>query len=278
MQAHVWRDEYSGRLAKFNCYPIGDVHWGAKGCDEEGIAKTIRIAAEDPMGRVLLMGDLGDYIAKNDPRFNADELADWITVSNISKIPDVQVDFITEQLEPVKNKIIGAVRGNHEEKVLKFYNTDVHARVCHNLGIKDLGYSALIRWSLTRNTKRGSVIIYAHHGHGGGRKAGAKVNRLHDTGGDFEADVYLFGHVHERGWSSKPIIYLNATGEKVLSRERHYGLTGTYLKTYEQGSTGYGEVKGYPPTSLGGISFSVYPEDMQIETHNGPVHIRKEAA
>jgi hypothetical protein len=103
---------------------------------------------------------------------------------------------------------------------------------------------------------------------GGGRKAGAKVNRIHDMGADFEADVYVMGHTHERGWvPQKPMIGLHRSQNKATHRERIYGWTGSFMKTVMEGQMSYSEKAGYPPTSLGHIYLTFSPNKQFISTH-----------
>lgn len=266
---------YKSKTTKYTIYPSGDWHLGARGCHEGKLKAMLKRVEKDPFARLLLMGDLGDFIGRNDPRFESEQLADWIITAKISALLDIQVDYIVELLWPVKDKILGALCGNHEEKVKKYYGTDVHGRLCHALGIEDLTYSALLVLHFVRNRNRALFTIYAHHGHGGGRKIGSKANRLHDTSGYVDADIFLLGHVHERGWSQAPVLGADPREDCLRAEERLFGLTGTYLETYAMGSSNYGETAGYPPTSLGGISFVITPEHMTVEPKMEPVAIRR---
>jgi hypothetical protein len=42
-------------------------------------------------------------------------------------------------------------------------------------------------------------------------------------------------------------------------------ISGSYLKTYAQGVTTYGEQKGYEPTSLGAAWVQIHPESRRLE-------------
>lgn len=253
--------EVSSRSEIVSFFPIGDVHLGANSCEEKAFKRLLRKVAATNNAYVILMGDLIDAITRTDPRFDSGGLADWIPIHRANTIAEVELEYAVELLEPIKDKIVGAIVGNHEDKVAKHYGTDIHQRMCTHLGIRNLSYSALIRFAFKRANERSSIDVYAHHGHGGGRKAGAKVNRMHDEGGDVAADIYLMGHVHERGWSMKPILHMHKDKPLLVAKERHFGLTGTYLRTYKQGYSGYAEKSGFPPTSIGGIKWTVaFPE------------------
>lgn len=244
---------------KFNFYPIGDVHLGTISCDEKRLKRTINKVKEDPFGYAILMGDLAEFISAKDPRWDGGMIAPWMG-QNTSRVINMQLGRIFELFEPISGKTIGAIKGNHEATMEKHGSVDVHDMICRHLAIKNLSYSAFIRLRFKYKTSLHSVTIYAHHGHGGGRKAGAKINRIHDMGADYEADIYLMGHTHERGWApQKPMLRMKAKLEEISSRERYYGHTGSYLKTCELGESGYAEKAGYPPTSTGGIQFTIEP-------------------
>ena len=90
-------------------YAIGDVHVGSEQFDEGAIRKKLRIIADDPLGCLVLCGDLGDYGLKNSKT----------NVYKATMQPKDQQDYIYRLFEPVKDKIVSAVPGNHEERITK---------------------------------------------------------------------------------------------------------------------------------------------------------------
>lgn len=90
-------------------YAIGDVHVGSEQFNEKAIKKKIQIIRDDPYGVVSVCGDLGDYGLKN-------------SVSNVYKqtlTPAQQQEYIYELFEPIKDKIVSLVPGNHENRITK---------------------------------------------------------------------------------------------------------------------------------------------------------------
>lgn len=90
-------------------YAIGDVHVGSPEFNEEAIRKKIGIIEEDPYGVVCLCGDLGDFGLKN-------------SKTNVYKAimnPNQQKRYIYELFEPIAEKIVAAVPGNHEERLVR---------------------------------------------------------------------------------------------------------------------------------------------------------------
>jgi hypothetical protein len=106
--------------------------------------------------------------------------------------------------------------------------------------------------------------IYGHHGSGGAATPGGKLNRLLRFMNDFDADIYAIGHVHDVVVKSWPRIGANNACDKLIEIPRIGIVTGSYLRTYTQGSTGYGEVKGYSPVPLGAVAVEIEPHTRKM--------------
>ncbi len=256
----------------FDDWIVADMHLGSAASEEDRIKRNIQAIASNPRARVLLGGDILEAITKNDRRFQSDELAEWIPRRDIDWILDAQVDYAYEMLKPIKGQIIGGILGNHEHTSIRS-GTNVHRRLCSALAIREWPYSVFVKIQYNRGTVRRSQDIYLHHGFGGGRTIGAKINRLHAFGDFIDANIYIMCHVHSKCWAEqKPKLEPHPTQEKTRERIRRYALAGTYLRTYSEGASGYGERLAYPPTSLGSIYWRTYPDKgikhtMIIEQH-----------
>ena len=90
-------------------YAIGDVHVGSEQFDEKTVRKKIEIIKGDPNGVVCICGDLGDYGLKNSKT----------NVYQATMQPKEQQAFIFDLFSPIKDKIVAAVAGNHEERITK---------------------------------------------------------------------------------------------------------------------------------------------------------------
>ena len=90
-------------------YAIGDVHVGSREFNERTVRRKIEIIKNDSFGVVSLCGDLGDYGLKNSKT----------NVYQETMSPIAQRDYIYELFEPIKDKIIACVPGNHEERLVR---------------------------------------------------------------------------------------------------------------------------------------------------------------
>jgi hypothetical protein len=262
----------SGRV---DIYPIGDIHAGAGACDIGHFRRTVAQVAADKSARWLGMGDYGDFILPEDPRWKMSVL-DWKRLGYRKGRPDLRNlageyrDMIRAELAPIKDQCIGLLDGNHDDYMKDRYHLDVVAELCEDMKAPYLGYTALIRVEIAVDDGgRGRVwpfTIFAEHGAAGGGTDGNAINSLQKRGMEFDADVYLKGHVHKRSTGPSRIV-LGWGKKKIAVRDKVFVLTGTYLKGYSDSETTYGERKGYPPNEIGGTV-------VRIKTHratNGSV-------
>ena len=98
---------------RVHLYALGDIHVGSPQFNENAIRKKLQIIADDPFGCVALCGDLGDYGLKNSKT----------NIYQATMQPKQQQEFIFDLFNPVKDKIIAAVPGNHEERLTKEVGT-----------------------------------------------------------------------------------------------------------------------------------------------------------
>ena len=241
--------------------PIFDVHAGNKDCDLNEFKKFM--ADSDDKTLFIGGGDLIDAVITKDIkryRKSADD-------TDGDAIIDEQIDIICEILRPYSHKIIGLGAGNHEDTILKYCGTNPTKRMCDILSddkhkIQYLGYSCLVR--LVFELKQGgavrTIIIRQHHGWGGGsRTRGANITKYERDIGKWDADIFLYGHVHQKQFDRTPRLGLR--GLLLVSRPQLMVICGSYLKTYStDANPTYSEVKGFPPNEIGGVTIQMKPD------------------
>ena len=173
-------------------YPISDVHWGAAECMEREFKAYLKQIENDPSAAVLLAGDLlnnGVKSSKTD-------------VYREKYPPDVQKEMMIDLLEPIADKIVAGVAGNHEYRTSKEVCQDVTKDIFVALRIKDryTPDAAFIKMSLgeKQNKKPATYMIYLSHGAGGGSTLGAGVSRQDNYQLSIEGvDISVSGHTHK---------------------------------------------------------------------------------
>jgi hypothetical protein len=256
----------------FTLYPLGDIHLGTIHCDRNHFKQTIDRIAADPNALVVGMGDYCECIVLSDPRFEPSEISPEFQ-GRLGDIAVAQGEQFIADILPIKDKIIGMIDGNHEFELKRRHYYDLTLSACRTLGVPYLSDTAMIRLVFRRESDTSkhveshNVFIYAEHGAGGGGKSGGKVNSLCDLMAHFEADLYLRGHVHDKIVVPKPMLRMTGQGKAKLIQKKRFGvLTGCFYKSYEEGSSSYGQRKGYAPNEIGcpAIRIRPYTMDMQV--------------
>lgn len=234
--------------------PIFDVHYGSTNCDVSKFKSFLKDSDEDTY--FIGGGDLLEAIIVGDKRYRKsnDNTSD-------DAIIDKQVDDMTQMLYPYKDRIITMATGNHEDTITKIHGTNPIKRICKDLNeIPYMGFSGLIKLTFVEKGARGrTVIIRLHHGWGGGsRTQGSDLTKFSKDLQYWDADIFLYGHVHRKQTDQVP--RLGLIGSKLVSKPKTMCICGTFLKTYTDSSDpSYSEMGGYPPTEIGGVVVTIKP-------------------
>lgn len=256
MICHSERILYKSLSDVVKIKPLADLHIGNAHCDERKARAWID---KDPSCYFVGNGDLMDMVIASD----AKRYRKSSDGTEGDDIVDEQIDKLYRWLEPHKDRILGLGTGNHEDAITKHSGTNPTKRLCQMLGCKFLGYSWLLKVTLSAGGQGGrSIVIRGHHGWGGGsRTLGADLTKYSKDMSYWDADVYLYGHVHKRQTDVVPRLGLAGQNNKLVVRDQLIGITGTFLKTYSNTpDPTYAEIKGYPPVGLGGLVLNIKPQ------------------
>ena len=174
-------------------HPLSDLHIGDSQCDYKLILEKIEYIKNTKNAYCILDGDLMDTAI-------ASSIGDTYA-ANLQ--PMEQLKHCVKIFEPIKDKILAVLPGNHENRVYKTDGIDITELMCSQLGI-GTRYSPttallFIRFGTSnahRHHRRQLYTAYVTHGSGGGRREGGKVNRLADLASIVDADIYIHGHTH----------------------------------------------------------------------------------
>ncbi len=244
---------------------LGDLHVGNICSSERAINSAISEIAKTPNAYWFGMGDFADSIVLQDPRFKLG-IVDIIERKKINKeeVDALRNDYLDYQFEKmlnylmqIKDKCISVVTGNHEEELLKRCGTNLAKRLARKIGVPYLGYEGFVTLKFKYNGKKknytdSKLVFFITHGYGGGRKAGAKVNRLEDLFIHYPADVILFAHGHEM--LTKASLALVPGDTNFKHKHRIAQMCGSFLLKHDHSgnnTTTYVEKKGLPPVAIG---------------------------
>jgi len=240
--------------------PIADVHLGNKLCDVKAFKEYLGNPEES---YYIGVGDLLDSIILADLK-RYDRKLD-ASDPNVA-IVDYQVNRMAEILMPYKHKIIGLGEGNHEDEIRKRCGTNPVQRLCDILEVPYLGYTWMCQLRLSEGGNRTrTVTIRGHHGWGGGsRTQGGDLTKFARDTGYYDADLFLYGHVHRRQYDEVP--RLGLVGSKLIAKPKIMCICGTFQKTLtEVADPSWAETKGFPPVSIGGLTINIKPTSTWVK-------------
>lgn len=171
-----------GRTIKV--WAVADVHIGAAECDLDGFRAFLKGIEKDPDAYVVLCGDL----CNNGLRSSSCPT----DIYSETMPPSAQVELAAELLEPIKDKILGCVSGNHEHRTKKSTDIDLTAVIMSILRKPELYRQnmAFVRINLERGKTKDHYALLLVHG------ASANKRKQFDQGAIEGVDAIVGGHVH----------------------------------------------------------------------------------
>lgn len=256
--------------------PAGCIHWPLT--EKDLLKKWIKAVKDTPKAFTMLMGDSLDFARTHYRDHIRSYRADQNSQLAVDEYVKHDIGKLAKLLMPIKDRIIGAILGNHHHEFAD--GTNGEQFLCQLLGIRYLGPVGLIRVDFRDRSgrTRHSMVIYAHH-HGGsmgGRTTGADANALERSETTFDADVYVLSHTHRRIGFKLPKLEITSKGRPiVIERTKAFIRSGAFLKGYGEDNPSttrphfptYAEQKALRPTDLGYVTLTI---DLTHVGNNGP--------
>lgn len=198
-------------------YPIADIHWGSLACNDEEWQDFVQYIRHISNSYIILGGDL---INNNTRSSVGSPWDDRIR-------PREQKRQMAKMLEPLRDKILCAVSGNHERRSLKDADDDPMYDVLAKLDLEEVyrENTAFLKLGIgnrTRGDERerekatNSYVIAVTHGSGGGMYTGASVNRNERFGTYIDGiDALIVGHSHKGSITKPAKIAVDAHNNKI---------------------------------------------------------------
>ena len=175
-------------------YPISDVHLGASEHMEREWEYFCSRLLEKENAYIVLGGDLINNTTRS-------------SVANVfeeTMRPREQKKKMAEMLEPIKDRILCAVTGNHERRSAKDADDDPTYDIMCKLDLEELYREnmAFVKIQIgdvnSSGMKNPTYTIVVTHGAGGGMLTGASVNRAERFGYVIDGmDCLIMGHTHK---------------------------------------------------------------------------------
>ena len=224
--------------------PLYDLHIGSPHSHMPLIKRAIKYIADTPNCYTFLGGDIVN---------NANITGNFAeAVYDEEGRPQDQVMNVVDMLKPIQDKILFAVGGNHGRWTSAAgYNPD--SLVAHWLDIPYEGDIHVFGVKFAKGQKIFTVI--AHHGFGGGRKEGNKVQKCIDLRECcVNANLVLAGHTHIRNWVAGAVSFWGKGNW--CHTDQHYVTCGS---AYGPAKEGYAARKAMRPLLPGLIIVELLP-------------------
>ncbi|MBU1800636.1 MAG: metallophosphoesterase [Bacteroidetes bacterium] len=228
---------------------LSDLHYGNPYCSVRHFLHAVEWIADTPNVYCFLNGDLCESALKTSKGDIYKQVGS----------PDDQKKQVVKWLEPIKDRILGATTGNHENRIMDIAGTDITGYIAERLNIpyRPEGMLYKISFGDGNNSTKGKPFVfwgYMSHGYGGARTKSAKAAKGERMAQWIHADFYAMSHDHVVNIA--PDVYLipdnrgtiGADGfmsGKVTAKRKMIVKTNSFIKW-----GGYAEVGGFPPSDL----------------------------
>jgi hypothetical protein len=260
---------------------LTDTHVGARACAEDLLQSDVAKIEAHPNAYWIHGGDAIDCIANvGDKRYDERTIAPWLYGQR--DVIGYQTKRYLKYVKPIAHKILGVVKGNHEQTAEKHYARDIYGHIVSRLAKAsrkkapelELGYQGFV-WIRFVDKANGALIwefkMYCNHGYGGGRLPGGHALALNRAVGDYHGiDFVAMGHRHVRVYLDKTFASPSMEG----SADFHLAqalFVPSYLNAYVEVSSKhrpvdtYPESLGLPPQHLGSVPIRINPFEKQVK-------------
>jgi len=230
-------------------YPLADVHLGAEGAHVQAFTDLVKQIALEPNSYVTLQGDLIDNGTRN-------------SVTNIFRAtmpPSQQKREMAKALEPIRDKILCMLPGNHERRSGKDADDDPMYDIAAKLDLEDRYREsiAFVRIALGKRTsgkirdcKPHVYFLACVHGAGSGSLPGAGINRADRFMQSMDGvDIFIHGHTHRPYCLRGSKLVVDAQNKRVTRRPTLTMCAGSWLDY-----VGYPVDKMLSPTTEAGAN------------------------
>jgi hypothetical protein len=201
---------------------IADVHLGHKNFNEKTLLRTIEYVKNN---NVLWFGG-GDLIENSNKNSVG---AGW--VEQVLG-PQQQINKIVDFLYPIKEKCLGILNGNHEDRCFRDAGINPTEIIASMLGVPAAGDELFIIVSNNREKvgKGKAYTIYGAHTKTTNKTAGLAFNGMQTNMGWLNVDVICKAHGHDQGLSPPSIrVEVDKYNMAIVEKEQYFWLVGHYL-------------------------------------------------
>jgi hypothetical protein len=212
----LYHRRFPGRA--LTIFPLGDWHYGSRQCNEKFINQVISVIKKTTNGYWIGMGDFMENAIIGSKSDTYTQLLP----------PKEQMEHICDLLDPIKEKGLFMIGGNHEARTMRQVGIQPEMYISTRLGIPYMGFSCLAVFELDRVRGPYCFTTYYHHNTGGGYSIGGKVNAAEKLRQIVPtADATFSAHLHTTG--RIPVKWYEAGKGQILERLGYDYMIGSAL-------------------------------------------------
>ena len=263
----TYTNHYKRIEAEFNekiCFWfIGDIHRDTPQCDKERwddcLKKIKESFNEFKQVYIFGMGDYHDFVSFSEQaKIRASNLHDT-TIARLDLDVQERNRKFANECSFMRDHFLGLIEGNHSWtfKEGKTSTEDLAER----LGTVCLGWLSYFRLSIKLNklNKYAKIDFCLCHGKAGGKTAGVTFNQVDEMRKVFPvADVYCFGHDHQRGVLPQSILVATDGNFTIKQKRQFLCRSGSFKRAYMENTSGYEIGRLLKPSDLGALQLIVY--------------------
>jgi UDP-2,3-diacylglucosamine pyrophosphatase LpxH len=224
--------------------PIGDIHVGSGQCDWDKVLRELDYILNTPDTYMLGMGDYCDMASKM--------VRKGPCVFDSTLSPMQQYEKIYNAFRPLaeQGKVLGLLRGNHEEWIHEDSGIDIVSLLCRELRVPYLGSAC----DLVINVNAQRYAGYILHGSSNAKTSSSKLVSLLNITKDIYANFFIMGHVHQ--------IAVAKTSKRIDGKEIkcYYVTSGHFLKF----EGGYAQTFGMSSSPTGTAKIMLFADRFDI--------------
>lgn len=233
--------------------PLFDVHIGAEKWNKKLFEKVIKKIKNENI-YYIIGGDLMDMAIK-------ESIGDVYSTDR----PQEQLEYAFNIFEPVKDRCLGVISGNHEDRLK---NDDINPlwvlSRAYNWNYMEYEGIVKIQFGKQGNDRYNTWVIFVSHGYGSGRTVGSKVNASEKAEHIINnADIYLTGHSHINNYYLTSSIYFNSNKNRVIQKIQHNFICGGFLEREK-----YAAKKMLKPTVTGVWQIKLLSDKIEFKIIN----------
>jgi len=243
--------------------PVGDVQYGAEGCDLDKFQRHIDWGMH--MGAYFIsMGDMVDVASPSGRKKIQD--ADFYdsVLAALEEKAYQHLETMANILRGTEGLWLGLHEGHHYWNFGGGKTTDT--LLAERLGAPFLGTCAITQLCF-RGTHQ-TCQIWSAHGSGSGAQITSPLNKLERMMSRFPSvDIFLVGHYSRKaGYPVDALVPVFGKNPRLIAKRRILAVTGGFMRGYTVGSRYGGRAQGsyvekasMPPTNLGAPVIYVRP-------------------